>query len=401
MSDGGSGDDWASSEAKDWKDGRHKRENEYVLPHAGQIEDRDTDEMLTVLELVYQRAHERGWLGDGWPASVQDLSDYRELRTVAESETFARRVDEGAGAQLRQHVGSQTDEVDVSGWDDIERIRSVVGQHPLMLYIFGNPGTGKTAASLRAARHHVLQVEDATDDRVEIGTNIRTAVEQTERIDRWVRNWADLKGWMIEDEETVLAGGAKPKIFIFDEASSHASGGGEDGYQTAAKLAVLCYKIRKYGGSIIIIGHDGKDLHPAVREMCTVLHKTEKKDGRFYESVKNRTGKDPITPPISGWPDTKWSYNDKDPADWSWSDSNDEETPESAENGITRELAYDEFAIWSVVKEREKEDPLSFEKIAARKLQGHRSGEWCRKKWKAYQNGEHRDIVARLDEGIA
>jgi hypothetical protein len=394
---GGGGDEWAFSESKDWKDGRHKRANEWVRSVAGEIEDRDRRKWLEAIELAYQRAYRRGWLSADAPPSVEQLRAYRELRSDGETETFARRVEDGEGGKLRSHVGSQTDEVDVSGWDDIERIRQIAAQQPFMLYIYGEPGTGKTASALKIARHHVDQV----DQYVEVGTNIRTAVEQTPRVDRHIPNWDSLKDWMIKDQQTVLEGDVEPKLFIFDEASSHASGGGMDGWETMIKLATLIYKIRKYGGSILIIGHDGKDLHPAVRELCQVLHKTEKESARFYESIKNRSGKDPITPEISGWPDTKWNYEDLDPAPWDWSRKSGEDGGEAASGDITRELAYKEMSIALVVKERQSENPLSHAKIANQKLNGAYSAEWVRKKWKEYEAGHHREIVGIWEDETA
>lgn len=393
----GDSSEWAFSEANDWKEGRHKRANEFVREFAGEVEDRDRREWLRALEQAYERAYRRGWLSESAPASIKDLALYRELRGAAETETFSRRVDEGAGEKLRAHVGSQSDEVDVSGWDDIEQIRAIAAQRPFMLYIYGEPGTGKTASALKITRHHVDQAEEY----IEVGTNIRTAVEQTDRIDRYVRNWDELQDWMIKDEQAVMSGGVTPKIFIFDEASSHASGGGMDGWETMIKLATLIYKIRKYGGSIIIIGHDGKDLHPAVRELCQVLHKTEKESARFYETIKNRSGKDPITPEISGWPDTKWDYEDLDPAPWSWSRDSGEDGVEGGAGDITRELAYKEMAIALIVKERQSESPLSHAKIAKQKLNGMYSPEWVRQKWNEFEAGHHREIVGIWEEETA
>ena len=54
--DAGSGGEWAASESKDWKDGRHKRDNAHVLPHAGEVSDRQTRRHLTALRAVYPLA---------------------------------------------------------------------------------------------------------------------------------------------------------------------------------------------------------------------------------------------------------------------------------------------------------------------------------------------------------
>jgi hypothetical protein len=57
--------------------------------------------------------------------------------------------------------------------------------------------------------------------------------------DEWIPSYPDLMDWMKQDEEAVLNGGGTRKLFIFDEASSHASGRGKDGYQAGQKLGPM------------------------------------------------------------------------------------------------------------------------------------------------------------------
>ncbi|MFC4407967.1 ATP-binding protein [Haloarchaeobius iranensis] len=396
----GSGE-WASSEAKDWKDGRHKRENSHVLPHAGEVGDTKTRQALTALHGVYERAYKRGWIDGDWPDSVTELSTYRRWRGTQQTEAFARAVDQGDAVDLRQQVGSQNDEIDVSGWRDIEHIREIAVQRHLRLYIYGEPGTGKTRSGSLVARHWVEErVEEGHRDALVL-TNIRTLADESDRV-RWVSNWAQLKDVMHSEMDDILAENTRPVLFLFDEASSQAAGRGKQGHEASTKLATLVYKIRKFAGAIVIIGHDGKDLHPAVRELCTVCEKESKKVARFYETVKNREGVDPITPTITGWPDSMWQPNDKDPAPWSWDDGQEGGSGES-ESHISREDAYRELAIWTVVDEKTRngDDALSFEKIAQKRLNGLYSGEWCRRRWKEYDSGEHADTVATVQEAIA
>jgi len=403
-SEGDSGGEWAISESKDWKDGRHRRTNSFVLDHAGEVNRQSTRRFLTALENAYQRAARLGWIDSDWPEDVKDTDLYRSIRRNQDTEAFDNRVSEGDYAQLRAHTGSQRDEVDVSGWRDIERIREVVTERHLRLYIYGEPGNGKTRAGCLVARHWLEEMQENTassDLDPVILTNIRSLAAQQDSC-IWVSNWPELQEMMSTEMDDILNETTRPFLFLFDEASSQAAGRGKKGHEASTKLATLVYKIRKYGGAIVSIGHDGKDLHPAVRELCIALEKTDKKVARFYRSVKNRSGVDPITPEITGWPDSMWTPNDKDPAPWSWSDP---ETGESAENDghIQSEEEFKELAIWSLVRyrERNQDDAVGWDKYASEYLNGAYSGEWCRRRWNEYRDGSLADTVARVDEVIA
>ena len=100
-----------------------------------------------------------------------------------------------------------------------------------------------------------------------------------------------------------------------------------------------------------------------------------------------------------------WQPNDKDPAPWSWADGSEDDSAENEEH-ITREDVFRELAIWTVVNERtrtlsEDEKRLSFDKIAKRRLNGMYSGEWCRRRFKEYEGGEHGETVAGVQGAIA
>ena len=403
-SEGGGGDSWAFSESKDWKDGRHRRQNRHVLTHAGEIRNRTTRQAMTTIRRAYEKAYQRGWIDDEWPDSFEETEFYRDVRAYHDTESFSQRIEEGDSDGLRHHVGSQADEVDVSGWHDIERIRNVATDRNLRLYIYGEPGNGKTRSGCLVARHWLDERREEGHEDARVLTNIRTLRGEDPAIE-WTSSWGSFKEKVYADMDDVLDENVPPTLFFFDEASSQAGGSGKDGYEAKMKLAVLVYKMRKFGCAIVIVGHDGKDLHPAVRELCKVLHKTDKKKARFYASVSNRKGKNPITPEITGWPDSMWSPNDKDPAPWSWGGP---ETGDSDENGegIARDDVLRELALWTVVHEKTRElgkddERLSFDKIANRRLGGLYSGEWCRRRWNEYDRGEHGETVGMIQQLIA
>ncbi|MUV87818.1 hypothetical protein GJ631_14975 [Natronomonas sp. CBA1123] len=365
MTDGG---EWAGSESKEWKDGRHKRENRSVYPHAGEIGDRQTRRALTAARSAYDRIARHDDLPADAPPMFEETTLARSWRYAQGSETFARAVEKGDAIRIRHFVGAQDTDVDLSGMKALQRLRDIVTRPAFMAYMWAEPGTGKTNFAFLLAqlwkRHH----PDG-----EVGTNVRTL----EQKDEWCRNYGDLDRWMKADEDAALRGEATPKLFIFDEASSNASGRGKDGYETAQKLGVLAYKIRKYGGSLIIIGHDGGDVHPAIRELAIAINKETKKRATVYESVRNRKGERPIVE-LSGIPPTDWQYNDKEATTWSWDRHADSE--ETSDESL--EEAHKDIAVWTAIKA--KEQGLSNREAA--EVAGY-SREWVRLRYEEYKDG--------------
>ncbi|MFW5903145.1 MAG: 3-hydroxyacyl-CoA dehydrogenase family protein, partial [Halolamina sp.] len=130
-------------------------------------------------------------------------------------------------------------------------------------------------------------VEHAAPDDAILASNIST----WEEADEWCPSYGSLRELLDRNLERLPEGGvtaredAVPILFVFDEASSHASGRGQDGYEAGQKLGPLVYKIRKARAGLIIIGHDGKDVHPAVRTQALVIQKFrgEVKRAEVYE----------------------------------------------------------------------------------------------------------------------
>ena len=382
--DGSNSGEWAASESKDWKDGRHRRDNRHVHAHAGEVPDRRTRRHLTALTSVFERASQNGKLeiGASDPDTFEETEEYRRIMSYHATEGFGDAIAEGDAAGVRHYVGSQEDTPDISGYRAIQSIEDLVTGDASMLYVYGHMGNGKSMFASLVAEIWKRQMPDSA----EVAANSRTIDAAT-----GITSWPALNDWMIESESTILAGEATRKLFIFDEASSQASGRGKDGYDASTKLATMCYKIRKYGGSLIIIGHDGKDVHPAVREMCTAFHKTGKKTGQFYEEVKNRKGRDPITRPLEGipLPQKRWQPNTYDLADWSWRTAEDD--------GIEAEDAFEKMAIWTVIQC--KQDGLSDRDTAEFVPFGKSK---VNRVWNDYEDGtQYQDVADTVTEVFA
>lgn len=378
MTDGQDSDGWAYSEAQDWKAGRHRRDS-YMPEHAGEIADREAERTLTAMGAAFERAHRQGRLPTTPPevSSFEDTDTYHELRRALGADTFGQAVEEGESHRLRHFIGSSDDQPDVSGFKLFQTLEQIITDEPLLLYLYGGQGTGKTmfgSLAVQLWKHWVGG---------EVASNLRT-IENA----KWINDWNGFEEWMYVSEADRLAGNYEPKLYFMDEANAVLGGQGSDGWNAKTKLAHLGYKIRHYGGSLIVVGHDGKDIAPSIRELCTIAEKVDKKHVRFYESIKERTPRNPLTPEMKGvpLPDNEWRPHTRDDADFYWTDeAGDEPSPKR----VARESA-----IYNVIKG--KEAGMSNREIA--KFVPY-SYKWVGNRWNEYTyEGEHDEIVSQVEE---
>jgi hypothetical protein len=202
-------------------------------------------------------------------------------------------------------------------------LEEIIGRAAPIIYIYGEPGSGKTNIGLLLSQLWKREHPNGV-----IGSNIRT----WEECDKWIPRHPALEEWLEEPLESISGGGtarkegAKHRLFVFDEASSHASGRGKQGYEAGKLLGPLIYKIRKSRAGLIIIGHDGRDVHPSVRTLATVIERNrgELKKATVWEDVKNREGQGKIME-ISGIPETDYRYDDSEATSWSWGTQEEDE----------------------------------------------------------------------------
>lgn len=251
---------------------------------------------------------------DELPPTVEQTALYQDIVGRESTETIARAVYQERDGVLSYSAGNPDQQRDVSGLGAIRDLEDIVGRRAPIIYIYGPPGAGKTNISMLLS-----QLWKGENPEGSIGSNIRTWDEA----DEWIPKFSVLEEWLGQNTQEIENGGitqienAKPLLFVFDEASSHASGRGKDGYQAGKMLGPLVYKIRKSNAGLIIIGHDGRDVHPAVRELATVIQRFrgKQKYAEVYESVKNREGVNKITD-LDGIPETDYHYDDKEATSW-------------------------------------------------------------------------------------
>jgi hypothetical protein len=321
------GADWAAAMMQEYLSGNHQRDASHVPSYIGEIGDQQAREVLIAARQAWRRRAEQGDLGDDQPARFVDTEFGKTIYRSSAARTANIAVSQGDSARMRHFAGAPDQQADISGIEAIEDLHEIVDEDVPQFYIWGQQGAGKTDFSVFLA-----QISCRQNPALLVGSNIRSLREAHE----YVPNYDALMDWMTTcstpDCDVQLSesnprcpdhGRPAPKLFVFDEASSHASGRGSDGFSAASKLGPLIYKIRKYGGGYVVIGHDGKDIHPIVRELSTCVHKESKKDATFYESVDNRRGVGEKLS-LTGIPPTDWAFDTLEATSWAWEADEDE-----------------------------------------------------------------------------
>lgn len=166
-------------------------------------------------------------------------------------------------------------------------------------YIYGDMGTGKTDFAIFLAELWKRQNSGL------VGSNIQSL----EQKDDFIERFDDLEDWIQAPSE---------KLFIFDEASSHASGYGSDAGNVTKYLRQLLRTFRKNGANLLIIGHTGKDIHPDIRRLATdIIHKESKSEATLYNYVEDGTPEDQKGS-LDGIEPTAWSFDTKEESRWFW-----------------------------------------------------------------------------------
>ena len=389
MTDDGGDDLYTPAQFREYQDGYGQRDPD-VDAHTALVRDERVSRYLSVVEMHYDPR--KAEAPEEMPGRAEDLQHVRDITRMEATDVARQSMDGGDMQTLKHMTGDQGQRADVSGIKAIDALREQMTGPAPMFYIWAEPGAGKSNFALLLGQ---LWKGQQSGDAL-VASNIRTLKETDEWTasdgetrDGWIANYGELKEWLTQDGDP-LRNDQRPKLFIFDEASSNAGGSGQDGYDTKQKMGPLAYKIRKYGGSLIVIGHDSKDVHPLIRELGTAIHKDSLKEATFYEDVRKRKGRRPIMS-ISGIPETDWRYDDKEPTDWSWSGGDDED--------VEYEDVVEDVAMWTIVNEREKDDPVAYRKLAKKTPW---DASTCSRQWDRYkEDGKYVDAVQRVENLIA
>jgi hypothetical protein len=356
------------------------------------VRDEKVSRRLAVLDAVWDPATHADRPGD-LPADAQELEKVQRIRTVEGTETARAALDAGDWPTLKHLAGDPGQRADISGIKAIGRLDELITGPAPVIVILGEMGAGKTELAKLVGqrwRHHYGG---------KVASNIETLDEVDDWTDRegqdrsgWIANFPNFKEWVRQDGPPV-GNDQTPKLAILDELSSSASGTGKQGHQVRTKMGPLIFKIRKYGGALVIIGHDPSSIHPLAWRVGKIIEKEDKKEARVAERIKNGEIRDYVGDPITGIPRSDWGANDKEPSSWSW-------TRPDAAGGDDEELTKDEVdpvAIYTAI--RAKEDGLS-DREAAKYTPYSRS--WVNSRWREYNDeGLHQETLDTVEAVIA
>ncbi|WP_256392777.1 helix-turn-helix domain-containing protein [Natronoarchaeum rubrum] len=324
------------------------RDPDEVLPHSGFVRDEQLDRQMTVRALHHDPDR---WTSKA-PADYLGVQKNLDILRAEGGHTARQALENGDSLTLKHYIGDPSQEADLAGLKAKMRLEQIVDGPAPVIVVLGEMGAGKSdfAGLLGQLRAHVV------DQDLLVGSNIRTL----SRNDEWVRedgtvddgyipNYPLLTEWVQQDGNPV-ENPQQPKLFIGDEFSSHGSGTGEDGHKVRKLMGPLVFKIRKYGGALIYIGHDESSIHPMLWRVGTIIKKTSKKEAIVADRISNGKLVDVESRPLRGIPQTDWSMATKEASEWSWEAPSGEET---ADTGID-DTDVKRVAMWTMQACREQ-----------------------------------------------
>jgi hypothetical protein len=203
----------------------------------------------------------------------------------------------------------------------------------------------------RRFREWTVVSEDVASPR--FATNFRVETPPGSPTVKTIKNFDDLLEWSSE------TGSDDVLWFVFDEGSSELTAQSAANDQDVAEVfAPFVKKMRKRGVNLIIIGHDKRDLHPAIRTLADYVGKSGTKSASFYAGVKRREPTGHLFD-IVGIPPTDWTFDTDDVASWSWGSALDEvgdgQDPLSEEK-LKRLLAIRAYRFWDSIESLTQSD---------------------------------------------
>ena len=256
--------------------------------------------------LIIKESYSRELMAEELGADVEDAP-----RRAEETRLFRQMFRTSAGMSIDQALRSsdldrQNAMVGLDSSSDAggtSKLIELVGriEEGYIAYQFGSMGSGKTDfAILLAELWSKMQ-----GDEHRIGSNIES-FERAEHVCRY----PVLRDWVREGDE--------PTLFVWDEASSSASGYSSEAHEVMDKFRLLLQSFRKNRCNLLIIGHTGKDVHPHIRRQANdCIHKESKERATVYDEVVEGEGEGEKFS-ISGIEPTSLRFDTKEMSRWYW-----------------------------------------------------------------------------------
>lgn len=286
----------------------------------GLVEDEEVLDLLVFAKRAYDRRRDHDdpeFWETGW--AQRRLKRYAS-RSVGDALRF------GNHSILSYALGKRTIQNDVSGLHTTRKLENwlVHDGDTKLWYLAGLMGNGKTdwalsmmevvywhferlresATNFGMSTADIPQPEFAANFHVETGTD-------GPRV-RHIDNFDDLLAWGETGNSDMV------RWFIFDEASTELTAqSGENAQKVAETMAPFVKKMRKLGINMGIIGHDGGDIHVAIRSIADFISKPGKKKATVYAGIKNREPAGELFT-LDNIPATTWRFDTDDMASWDW-----------------------------------------------------------------------------------
>jgi hypothetical protein len=362
-----------------------------AYPHADVTSAAELSRYLAVIEAEYDPVAECQHT-ETLPGRASDLEAVEHVRRMEATDEGRRALTTGDAATLKYQTGDVGQQADVSGLKAIQDIDHLIDGPAPVVVVIGEMGAGKTNFASLLGQRFKHKNPNAL-----VGTNTQSLREKSgwedergrER-DGFIPSFPALKEWLRQDGNP-LQHDQTPKLGILDELSSSASGLGKDGQLTRKLMGPLVFKVRKYGGALIVIAHDESSIHPLLWRVGTIIKKTSQKKAVVANRITNGQLRE-IQTEIEGIPPTDWRYNDKEASSWSWTEtSSGNDEPAVAEDDIKR------VSMWTIAQGMEAgKSPRA---IAENVPYSHQT---VRNWWEEYQNGgEKREWVSDVQAAIA
>lgn len=280
-----------------------------VRPHAGLVGDDGLEAVMSFADAVV----------DDW----RDSRLCAELTATKATRQASRAIEEDKSSLLGFLSGIREQDFDTSEVRGLMQLLTRLRRNGYLSTFFGRTDGGKTNVALLMAE---LAMHD--DDSVHLVTNI-SSVRSSVPESRY--HFADDFS-TAEKTIEMLAEFDQRAFFVVDEFSSHGSGYASDSGDVEEKMRALLRKAAKLNAMVVAIGHDGKDVHPTVREFShdIIWMRVVEEVGiveadyeptyqaGFYESVEER---EPMGHrfTLDRVPETNLNYNPDEYTSWSWS----------------------------------------------------------------------------------
>lgn len=307
-----------------------------IPPDSLGLETRNAQECMLMLIDDYPY-----WYNDV-PNDYRESNAYKQIKFYSGAPSTQERIRNQNHAEVSFLNGlEKVDSLESTG---LEELKKHLIQPAQTIYLTGFMGTGKTMLAEVSAEIFADEYENS-----DVASNLET-IECADTI----KDFESLNEWLDFESD---ASKSKEKLFIFDEAGSHATSlTGKQQAQTYNMLLPLIKQIRKARGRIILIGQSGMDLAKDIRRLSIKIEKESEKRATVY----GRGEDGPRLFSLYNIPLPSESYRHDDEreeyADWSWSIDDGEtlDVDQSTKDAIIRDI-YEQVDSYRVVAEIESD----------------------------------------------